>query len=500
MFKSTIIVSSLNLLALLLSFSVNIIISSRFGTSYELDCYGVAITIPGFISIVFSGIISYTVIPIFTEYKQSNLAEGWKVINALITKLFFVLLVVTVLGIFFSESIIEIISPGFDKGRKTFTSELLSIYFPIIIFTIINELLASIYYSFGNFSRPLLNKLITPLLTVIFVLLWSKQLSVKSILISSLIGAVIQFFILWIQITRDIGFRFFPIINLRHPGLIKIFKLMLPLFLSSLLTKIFPIFDSFLLSKMEVGSISKINYANKLQINIGILVTSIFSVQVLSSLSELVSKGNLHDFKKRISLYVRLLLYISIPMSILLFLYSSKIIKTIYEHGIFTKYDTNEVSHYFKYYIIALPAVSIGAIISNGLYSLQSTKPVMLIGVFESFFYMFTCLTLIQFFGAGTIPIAYSINFYVSVLVLALILRSKIKLGGGQNLIKYIIKITIISLITFYPLYTVSKNFLNNDIFLMIFLIINFMVYFIATHKLKINEFNLIYENIKKVF
>ena len=140
MFKSTIIVSSLNLLALLLSFSVNIIISSRFGTSYELDCYGVAITIPGFISIVFSGIISYTVIPIFTEYKQSNLAEGWKVINALITKLFFVLLVVTVLGIFFSESIIEIISPGFDKVRKTFTSELLSIYFPIIIFTIINEL------------------------------------------------------------------------------------------------------------------------------------------------------------------------------------------------------------------------------------------------------------------------------------------------------------------------------------------------------------------------
>jgi len=446
MFRSTLIVGSLNLIGLVLSFLVNMIISAKFGAGYHMDSYAAALTLPNYITTVLTGMLSFTLIPVFSIYKNEDEKEGWEVVNTFINLVLITCIVIVVICIAFAPQIMRIITPGFGSKQIIYCASIFRLYIGIILFTCLNELLASIFYSKGKFAVPLINKLVNPILTISFLFLFGSVLSVKSLVLASVTGAIFQFTLLLITVSKDPNFKYRFNINIHHPGVKRIVKLMIPLLLGSLVYKVLPVFDALILSKLPSGSISSINYANKLQQVIATTITSIFSVQVFSLLSDIAAKKNWIEFKEKMSLFIRMLLFISIPISIIVFLFGDDVVRIVFERGSFTAADTRTVSTCLKLYIYALPAIAIGGIVSQGLYVLQDTKTTTLIGFIETIFYVSTCLLLVYYIGYRAVPCTYMLNFNLSVFILALVLRKKINQGGGKRVIMATVKIVLLAL------------------------------------------------------
>ena len=488
MFRSTVIVTILNLLSLAMSFVVNLLISYKFGVGFEMDSYWAALTVPSYIVVVLTSVLSFTFIPVFAKYNQENSSEGWYIVNTFICFVGILLIGVIVIGIYFASNIIHFIAPGFDLKQSTYSCQLLQFYFPIIFFSSLNELVASIFYSNGHFKQPLLNKLINPVITIVFVLLLSKFISVKSLVFANLFGAITQFCILWVVGRKKQIFVFKPNFHLSHPGVKVVFKLMLPLLLSSLIYKFFPIFDTMILSKFPEGSISSINYANRVQSLIGTVIASIFSVQVFSFMSNITAKKDWMELKTNLSFFLRILFFISIPIAVFIFIFGTSVVRLLFERGTFMSEDTIAVSGFLRIYILCLPAVAVGSILSQGIYAMQDTKSVMLVGIFEFVFYVVGCLLLVKSIGSFAIPLVFMINFNLTALIFMIILRKKLKLGGGRGVITTMLKSLGLALVIGIAFYYLNQLLNLADIYIVILLMVGIIMYYLMSLVLKFEE------------
>jgi putative peptidoglycan lipid II flippase len=499
MLKKTLIVTFFNLLGFGLAFIVNVVISAKFGAGYSLDSYIIALLVPNYIVSILSVILSYTFIPIFTQYGISEKEEAWNIANIFLNIIALSLLLLCFLLIIFSDQIVNIISPGFKLEQRLYCSELFRFYTPVILFSALNEVIASIFYSNNRFLAPLVNKVISPLLTIFFVFAFSSSLNVKSIILASLLSAIVQFSILLFQLLRFPEFKLRFKICFNHPGIVKIFRLILPLLMSTIFYKLFPIIDSSILSNFKVGDISRINYANKLQLVIGSIISSVFSVQVFSLFSQLSAHKNWAELKMQASVFIRLLLFCSIPIAMFTFLFSENIIKLIYERGSFSSFDTTAVSLFLNIYILALPSIAIGNIISQLLYAMSEMKSILIIGLFEFAFYVLMCYTLSFFWHELAIPLTYMLNFNLSVLALAIIARKKINLGGGKFILKSIGKFILISFIISFCIYWVKKSLFSGDLDFLFLGPLGLIIYYYIASALKFNETTLINEKFIQV-
>lgn len=493
-FRNTIIVTVLNIIGLCLSFMVSIIIFGKYGASYYMDSYAAAIAIPNYISVVLGGALSYVFIPIFIKQKiESN---QWSLVNNIISIFIILLGTVTLFGIWFAPGLMRIIAPGFGENQLTYSAELLCLYFPIIIFSCLNELIASIFYSKNIFLIPLVNKLISPLIIILSIFLLPSGLSVKNLIYASLASAFFQLFLLFFTLIRIENYNFKFKINFKDYEVSLLLKLLAPLILSSLVYKLFPIIDSIYLSKLPVGNFSRISYANKLQLVIGALLNSVFSIQVFSLLSKHAAENEFLEIKLKISFFIRTMLFIAIPVAIIILIFGENIIRVLFQRGNFKYNDTLIVSNYLKIYILALPAISIGSIVSNGLYVIPDTKSIMIVGFFESAFYIFICSFIFNHLKAISIPIAYTLNFNISVLILILVLRKRLNNGGGIGILKSCFKTTLLFITIISTILLIVKITKPSDFMIIFYCVFSILANLIIAKLLNFQEVTFIYEKI----
>lgn len=494
--RNTVVVTVLNLIGLCLTFLVSVIIIREYGANYYMDCYVAAITIPNYIAIVVGGALSYTFIPIFT--KKDEKSKQWDLVNNIISIFIVTLGTVVFLGICFAPQIMRVIAPGFQASQILFSSDLLRFYFPIILLTCLNELLASIFYSKNIFLTPLLNKLISPVIMILFIVIIGDKLNVKALIYAGLVSAFFQLTLLFFTLIKRENFKFKFILKIEDKDVFLLLRLLVPLILSSLVYKMFPLIDSFFLSNLHDGSISRINYANKIQTVIGSLISSVFSIQAFTLLSKYSAENDFGEIKHRISFFIRTLLFVSIPIAVIILFFGDNIVRVLFERGSFNALDTSNVAYYLKIYALALPAISIGSIISQGLYVIPDTKSVMIVGFFETCFYIIICNLVFQRYTAATIPIAFALNFNLSVITLAIILRKRLKHKGGFGILLSVFKILILSISIGVLLNFVVKCIDLSDYWILFLCAVTLLSYFFIAYLLKFQEVKFIYEKISK--
>lgn len=486
--RSTIIVGGLNFLSFSLSFAVNMFSAALFGAGKTMDIYFVATTIPLYIVTILTGVLSYTFIPVFSEIRLKD-NSPWKIVNVFLNLATILLCIICILGVVYARDILRITAHGFIEEDIGCAAVLLQLFFPVIIFGVVNELIASVYYAHEKFLIPLLNKLITPLITITFLVFFSQTLNIKSLIFAQLTGSILQCIILFIGLIKNIHFHYKFTFTIYMPEIKQVFKLMLPLILCSLLTKIVPVFDRFILSGLPSGSISYVTYANKIYLAISSIMTSVFSVQIFSLLSNYAAENKYDEMKILFVKVTRILLYIAIPSTFIIVFFGEIFVKLLYERGAFISENTEAVYNCLKLYALSLPVVVVGGIISYFYYALKNTFIIMIVGIIEILLYIILCFALLKKFDYLTIPIAYTIYFTFSTICLSLILRKKVK-AKGIMLFKEMAKCLLMSMIAFIPIFLIKKmlpfNIVQTD-FLSI--VLGLLLYFFLSFIFKIEEF-----------
>lgn len=507
--KSTSILSIGTLSSRILGCFRDIILAKIIGTGIMADAFFVAFKIPNlFRDMVGEGATHAAVVPIFSEYLQKkDREEFWRFVNIVLAIALIVLSVITILGIVLAPLVVKIIAPGFiaNPPKLLLTIQLTKLMFPYLILIGLTAYSAGILFTFRSFLVPAFSPCLLNISVIVCALIASRTMEepVFGLAIGVLIGGVLQM-LAQISPVLKTGMRLKWPKSLYHPGAVKIGRLLVPRMMGSGVYQLTVLVDTFcasLASIVGVGGISAIYYSNRIiQLPMGIFSVALASA-VLPTLSKLAQKNDLLSVRKTIVFSLENIFFVMCPTTVILLLFSSPIIRVLFQRGEFDVYSTNITSMALSFYAIGLFSFGGIKILVTAFYSLQDTKTPVKVAAVCLIINATLNFVLMVPLKVGGIALASSIAGTVDFLILFYIMNKR--LGGfNSDLFGYFVKVTFAALLTGIIVSWVwhSLNFSSEAVKLFVLGAAGFLIYGAFCYMLKIEQARHVWQWIKSGF
>ena len=146
----------ITLAAKILGLLRDIVFAGFYGTGYEASAFFAALKIPTqIVDLVLSSAIVSTFIPVFNEVNSKEGKEKANLFaNNFINVITLIATAISIVGMLFAPQIVSILAGGFDEVTYKLTVELITITFPMIIFTAMAFSFVGFLQSYGEFNIP----------------------------------------------------------------------------------------------------------------------------------------------------------------------------------------------------------------------------------------------------------------------------------------------------------------------------------------------------------
>jgi len=359
------------------------VFAGLFGAGYAYDSFVVAFRIPNLLRDLFGeGALSAAFVTVFSAYDTNKSQEDtWKLASNVLTFILILLSIITLLGMYFADSIVFLLAPNFDliPGKTALTEKLTIIMMPFLVFISLSAVVMGVLNTKGRFFIPALASSFFNLGSIVggtalaFTLPHYGQPAIVGMAFGTLIGGLLQ---LGIQVPALLktGFRYKPSLNLSDPGLHQVLKLMIPATIGLSATQINLFVNTNFASSCAEGSVSWLYYAFRLvQLPIGVFGVAL-SIAMLPVLAKQAAKKSFAEMKDTVVSSLTMVFALCIPATAGLIILSEPIIRLIYEHGAFTPEDTLATAQTLSLYAIGLFAYSANKILVPAFYALDKTR------------------------------------------------------------------------------------------------------------------------------
>jgi len=440
MVKSTATITFFEALNILIVFLTQVILAAKFGARFEMDAYLAAVTIPTLIITVLMNSLRVTFIPVFIEYeRKKDDKEAWTVAINFINTVFFILLFIAIVGIIFAPGLISLIVPGFSLKTKDLAIQLIRIMLPAIVFSGLATVFSSLYYARQRFLLPSISPFLNSLVIFGCVVVLASRLGIRAVATGMIMGSFAQFLFLGPGIIKESRYKFS--LNFRHPGVIKISKLIIPLVLASVFYRAVTLVDRMIASGLPEGSIAYLGYAYKAVHVLVMLVSTGISLTILPRMSLYAAEGNNQKLRDTISLATRMALLVVVPIVAGLAVLRIPLIEIILERGAFTSEATYAVALTLLCYSGAIVGLSLGGILTATFYALQDVKTPVTVGVVGAILNITLDLILVRYFSYAGIAMALSIATLFSVSIFFVTLQKRLRGIRGLEIFRSFIKV-----------------------------------------------------------
>ena len=350
------------------------LLAGTFGAGNELDIYYTAFTVPDFIALILIfGAIAAAVIPIFSGYLVKNKEDAWKYVSTLVNVFLGFLIVVCVILMIFTPVIISIMAPGFSGHKKDLAVMLMRIMFlsPIILGA--SNLISGILQVFNRFLVTALAPLLYNCGIIIGIVFFVPYFGLVGLAYGVVFGGIMH---LAIQLPSFFhsGFKWRPSFNVKDPGVIKTIKMMVPRSLGLGAGQFNTIAITAIASTLAAGSIAIFNLAN----NLSLILVNAIAVSVSTASFPAMSMAYLQEekgeFLRKFSGIFRQILFLTIPISFLIFFLRAQIVRVFYGVGRFGWEDTRLTTACLAILAINLIAPQLVLFLSKTFYAAHDTK------------------------------------------------------------------------------------------------------------------------------
>ncbi len=424
------------LLSRILGILRDTIMVSQFGRGDATDAYVLAFQIPDLLFfLIAGGALSSAFIPVFSEYLHTDKKEeAWKVFSSVVTIMSAFLLVFIALNMIFTPQLVALMNKPEKASLFPLISQMSRILVPAQFAFFVGGLMFGTLYAHQRFSIPGLGPNIYNLGIIFGAVVISHFVSpgIVGMAYGGLVGAMIGNLVIPIFEMKRIGAKFTPGFNFDHPGVRKVFKLMLPVILGLSLPGVYAMIMRYLGSEFGSGVVTTLDLSNKLmQAPLGIFGQS-FAIAVFPELSKLYAEKSMDKFRGQLSSTLCQTLYITIPIAAILAVLSSDIVAALYQYGKFTAADSASVSSCLVLFCIGIPAWCLHPILMRGYFAMQNTWKPIAVGtattfVFVGFGYAFSHSPM-SYLG---LPLASSISAILMALTLIILVS---KDSGGMEI------------------------------------------------------------------
>jgi putative peptidoglycan lipid II flippase len=488
--KSSIQVTIITVLNILLSFLVQLIIAYFYGAKQERDVYFLAMAIPTYVSTVFIGSLGVVFLPKLIKIRISEPEQENIFINIVLNNSIFFLVILSGLGMIFSENILRMTAPGFSQKELEIAVPLLRILFPTIVFQGGMNILSSVYQSSHRFILPAIAPIFITLVSLVVILLFNETIGIKSFAIGTTLGSLVSFLIL-IPILNRYQFLF----NFFNKDFVRIAALAFPLLLSGLVARSITVFERMMASNLPQGSISFLGYSNQIVLIFSAISVNGVSTAIFPILSGSWAKKNIEETIRYYSLGVRLILFITVPIIAFFTVQGEEVIQLIFERGKFDHSTTIGVAQTFLFFSGAFICNSLGSILGKIFYLSEKTSLSSICEILVTLFYIGLTIPLMKLFSYNGLALASSLGAALSVIVQAILANRILKSINLKFILIGLGKITVVSVLSALLVLIVMKKF-SADMNLLIKLSISSSLfcisYYCFAYLFKLDEINAI--------
>ncbi|HEY9101800.1 murein biosynthesis integral membrane protein MurJ [Chitinimonas sp.] len=378
--------SSMTMLSRILGMLREVMNAYQFGGGTAMDAFNVAFRLPNMFRRIFAeGAFSQAFVPILAEYKtQRGEDETRRFVADVAGVLSLVLVLFTVISVVAAPLYATLLAAGYSKDADKFalTISLTRITFPYILLISLSSLVGSILNTWNRFSVPAF----TPTLLNISMIGLGLGLSpycsqpIYALAISVVVGGVAQL-AFQLPFLAKIGMLAWPRLNFRDTGVLRVLKQMGPAMFGVSVAQLSLVINSQFASWLQEGSVSSLNYADRLmELPSGVLGVALGTI-LLPSLARLRAAGAEEEYSAMLDWGLRLCWLLALPATIALAVIAEPLVATLYERGQFNLHNALMTTQALQAYAVGLMALISVKILAPAFYAQQDIKTPVKVGI-----------------------------------------------------------------------------------------------------------------------
>jgi putative peptidoglycan lipid II flippase len=469
------------LISKLLGFFREIFLAGNYGTSYVVDAFSIANSIP---SILFAGILGATAttfIPVFSDKMES---EGELSANRFTSQLINILilfsLIAALVGVLFSPQLVTALTMpesgmpkemngffektgwylshigwffthGWTGAKAEIASHFLRVTFAYTLFSTVAGILNSYLRYKGVFLTPVLASYSLNFFAILFIFISARNDDPSLLIYGFLFGQIAHMVLDWIIANKH---RFKYVVDFRFTDTVKrILVLAVPVFIGTTVSQINMFVSRALGSGLPEGNIASLDYSWRVMDFIIGLSATIISTILYPKMARAYAQGEHKYFAEIIRQGIVIVTIIGIPFAIGAMLYSDVVIQIIYERGAFGAMSTQLTSKAFFYFSFGMLFTMINAFLIHAFYSRHNTRTPLLTSIWAIPVEIISNIILIRYLGNGGLALGFGIACGLNTLLLTLALRKSDPHIMSKSLVIKLLKVALSAAVSVFATY-----------------------------------------------
>ena len=395
-----------NIVSRILGLGREIVIAYYFGATEFVSAFRIAQQVPTMLyDLLVGGMVSSAFVPIFSEQAERDRTELWHIASLILTLVTLIMSLTILLIELAAPQVAYLMASGFSDSLLTITARLLRITTPAILLLGLSGVITGLLQALNRFALPAFTAAVFNA-TIILTAMIGVNLfdwGIEALAVGLLLGAFMQL-LLQLPGLRDARLR--VNIDLRHPTLRRVVKLVLPILLGLAISQVAIAIDRNLASRTGEQSIAWMQNATTIiQFPLGLIAAAI-SLAILPTLSRLAMSNDptsnqsgpiqtapSHAFMSTLAQGLRFVLILIIPATVALFILADPIVTLLFERGRFVPFDSQQTALALRFYLLGLIFAAIDQPLIFAYYARQNTLTPALVGLLGVGFYLMTAFT-----------------------------------------------------------------------------------------------------------
>lgn len=352
------------------------------GTSMAADAFKVAFQLPNMLRrLVGEGAVSSAFVPVYAQSFHRDGPEAGKIFaEKFLTLWLFFLGFVTVLGIALS-GLIVVWAFGWgsfsDPAKLELTIQVTRILFGYLMFIGLVAAAQGILTARGIFGAPSFAPVAFNLVFVAAASYLAPRLGqgreAFAMAFAVLLGGFFQAALLIPPLWR-LGIRFRPRYPFDHPGVRQVLRLLIPGTLGAGVYQINVVASTALATRLEGGAVAALDYSNKLmEFVLGVFVFAVSTVS-LTALARHAAEEDRPAFHRTLSEVLRLVIFLTVPSTVGLFVLRRPILSFLFETGQFDQHSLELTAKAFRFHILGMSFVGINRVLVSSFHALKDLR------------------------------------------------------------------------------------------------------------------------------
>ncbi|MEM6752563.1 MAG: lipid II flippase MurJ [Cyanobacteria bacterium P01_C01_bin.38] len=394
-----------------------LVVAWRFGTQDELDAFYIALLVPSFVINVIAGSFNSAFVPTYIQVLQKQGVKAAQKLFSSATLSNIGLLVIAGIFIVITAPVyLQLIGSGFSSQKLGLTFNLLLVIAPLIMLSGIMEIWGAVFNAREHFALFALVPIITPIVSFI-LLLGLESWGIFALAAAISCGALIELAILGVGLHKQ-GISLYPKWYGFDSNLRQVSKQYAPMIAGSLMICSASTIDQLMVAMLSPGSVAALNYGNRLIASPISLMTIALGTAVIPYFSKMVAsrdwKGVSHTLKR----YLLIIFLITVPLAIIMFVFSQPIVKIFFQRGSFTSEDTFLVSQIQAFYALQIPFYIANILVVKLISSMQQNHLLMWVSGLNLIVNILGNYVFIQWLGVKGIALSTSCVYLFSFIYL----------------------------------------------------------------------------------